>query len=165
MSIRPAVPSDAAAIAKIHRENAGYYAELAPELFTQPEEEGLLAFVAPGPDDNDPTHLFAVSDREAGVVGYVYAEIVRPSESDPFQGIAELAETRLFIHALSVSQAAWRQGVATELVEAAEAWGRERGATSVLCDTWPNSPVSFPFWTQRMGYETRSVRLKKPLRS
>ena len=161
MSVRPAIPSDGPAIAEIHREKAGYYAELAPELFKQPEEESLLAFIEPGPADNDRTHLFAVAEREAGVVGYIYAELSVPTEADRFHCIADLTETRLFINALSVSQATWRQGVATELVEAAEAWGRERGAISVFCDTWPSSPVSSPFWTQRIGYETRSVRLEE----
>jgi GNAT superfamily N-acetyltransferase len=57
----------------------------------------------------------------------------------------------------------WRSGIATALVGAAETWAAERGATVALCDTWPASPVSFPFWERRMGYETRSVRLRKRL--
>jgi len=40
---------------------------------------------------------------------------------------------------------------------------REHGATAVLCDTWPESPVSLPFWQQGMGYKPRSVRLRKAL--
>ena len=74
-----------------------------------------------------------------------------------------MSEVRLFIQALSVLQIYWRRGIATALVETAEAWGRERGATIALCDTWPDSPVSLPFWKQRMKYESRSVRLRKRL--
>jgi GNAT superfamily N-acetyltransferase len=62
-----------------------------------------------------------------------------------------------------VLQSHWRRGVATALVLAAEEWGRAGGATVVLCDTWPESPVSLPFWTRRMGYATRPVRLRKRL--
>jgi GNAT superfamily N-acetyltransferase len=70
---------------------------------------------------------------------------------------------RLFIHALSVLRNHRRRGIATALVESAEAWGRDRGATISLCDTWPDSPVSMPFWEERMRYESRSVRLRKRL--
>jgi GNAT superfamily N-acetyltransferase len=58
-----------------------------------------------------------------------------------------------------------RRGVATALVETAEAWGRERGATVALCDTWTESPVSLPFWEEHMRYEGRSLRLRKRLTS
>ena len=55
-----------------------------------------------------------------------------------------------------------RRGVATLLVEKAEAWGREQGASVVLLDTWAESPVSVPFW-ERMGYGRRSIVFRKPL--
>ena len=49
------------------------------------------------------------------------------------------------------------------LVEAAEAWGRERGATVAETWTYRASPLSWPFWDSGMGYEERSVSLRKPL--
>ena len=105
LKIREARPGDGAAIARVHRETAAYYVDLAPELFRMPDDAGLVEFAEPTAADNSPTSLFLV----------------------------------------------------------AEAWGRERGATVALCDTWPDSPVSLPFWLHRMRYETRSVRLRKPL--
>ena len=56
-----------------------------------------------------------------------------------------------------------RVGVATTLAAAAEAWGKERGATLASCDTYAASPSSVPFWHERMGYRTRSLSLVKPL--
>ena len=44
-----------------------------------------------------------------------------------------------------------------------EQWGREQGAVVVMCDTWLGSPVSLPFWEERMGYSRRAVTLEKPL--
>ena len=137
MEIREALPADGSAIASVYREGAAYYADLAPDLFQVPEEKGLVAFIPPRPEDN--------------------------SEADRFEGNADLAKVRLFIHGLSVRRDRWRQGVATALVDAAEVWGRERGAAIALCDTWVDSPLSLPFWRQRMGYRPRAVRLRKPL--
>jgi GNAT superfamily N-acetyltransferase len=163
LNIRQAIPGDGAAIARVHRENAAYYVGLAPDLFRLPEDDGLIEFADPGPDDNTSTKLFIVAEFADEVVGHLYAELISPSESDRFQSPSDMSEVRLFIHALSVLQEYWRRGIATALVETAEAWGRERGATVALCDTWPESPVSRPFWEQRMNYETRSVRLRKRL--
>jgi GNAT superfamily N-acetyltransferase len=140
-----------------------YYAGLAPDLFRVPDGEGLVEFVEPTPADNSETSLLIVAELDGEVVGHLFAELVTPTDSDRFQSPAEMSEVRLFIQALSVLQRHWRRGVATALVGEAETWGRDRGATVVLCDTWPDSPVSMPFWTGRMGYATRSVRLRKRL--
>jgi GNAT superfamily N-acetyltransferase len=56
-----------------------------------------------------------------------------------------------------------RKGVATRLVAAAEQWGRTRGATVALCDTYVGSRQSIPFWQERTAYQPRSVRLRKRL--
>ena len=69
----------------------------------------------------------------------------------------------LWINSVGTFQKYWRRGVATTLVDAAEAWGKERGAVLSMCDTWLGSPVSLPFWEERMGYERRAVILQKEL--
>ncbi len=140
-----------------------YYVGLAPDLFRMPDDDGLIEFVEPGQEDNSSTSLFIVAEVDDEVVGHLYAELIKPEESDRFQSASDLSEVRLFIHALSVLQDYWRRGIATALVETAEAWGRARGATISLCDTWPDSPVSMPFWQRRMNYESRSIRLRKRL--
>jgi len=163
MRIREATPGDGAAIARLHRGCAAYYVGLAAGLFRMPDEDGLIEFVEPGPEDNSSTSLFIVAELGDEVVGHLYAVLIRPGESDRFQSDADVNEVRLFIHALCVLQDYWRRGIATALVEAAEAWGRASGATIALCDTWPDSPVSMPFWQRRMNYESRSIRLRKRL--
>ena len=45
-----------------------------------------------------------------------------------------------------------------------EAWGRDRGAEMARLDTYAGSPVSVPFYEQRMGYQRRSIVFQKPLR-
>ena len=128
-----------------------------------PDDDGLVAFADPGPDDNSATTLFIVAEIDGEIVGHLYAQIVTPEDSSRFQSNSDLRETRLFIEALSVLRNRWRQGVATALVDAAEAWGWERGATVALCDTWVGSPLSLPFWEDRMRFEGRSIRLRKRL--
>jgi GNAT superfamily N-acetyltransferase len=130
-----------------------------------PDDDGLVSFTEPGPDDNSATTLFLVAEVGDELVGHLYAQVVAVQDSDRYQSNSDLRETRLFIEALAVLQSHWRQGVATALVEVAEVWGRERGATVALCDTWTGSPVSLRFWEERMRYEGRSIRLRKRLSS
>jgi GNAT superfamily N-acetyltransferase len=163
LRIREAVPGDGAAIARVHNDSAAYYVGLTPDLFRLPDQDGLIAFLEPASEENSSTSLFIVADIDEEVVGHLLAKLLLPTESDRFQAPSDLSERRLYIQALSVLQSHWRRGIATALVERAEDWGRERGATVAIADTWPDSPVSFPFWRGRMGYKTRSVRMRKPL--
>ena len=101
---------------------------------------------------------------EGQVVGYLEARVEQPVEGSRFQINPDLGETRLFINYVVTATAFWRRrGVATRLVEAAEEWGRSRGATVAICDTHIGSPVSVPFWEERMGYRRRAVIFRKPL--
>jgi GNAT superfamily N-acetyltransferase len=74
----------------------------------------------------------------------------------------ELDQRRLFINALLTARSHWRRGVGSALVAAAEAWGRDRGASVAVMDTYADSPVSVPFWHGR-GYRTRGVIMHKRL--
>jgi hypothetical protein len=42
-----------------------------------------------------------------------------------------------------------------------EAWGQSQGATVSTLDTYIHSPVSVPFYANRMGYERRSTHFVK----
>src|SRR5207253_4376667 len=54
-----------------------------------------------------------------------------------------------------------RHGSGRVLVEAAERWGREHGASLFFLDTYVMSPLSVPFY-ERLGYARRSIRFVKP---
>jgi hypothetical protein len=49
------------------------------------------------------------------------------------------------------------------LVKAAEAWGREHGATVAEASTFHRSSLSVPFWTLGAGYAPRSIVFRKEL--
>jgi GNAT superfamily N-acetyltransferase len=163
VSVRPVRPGDGPALARLHRANTAYNATLSPDLFRVADEEGLVEFSEPGPDANTETSLALVAELHGEVAGYLEATLQPPMETSRYQGQTDLGQTRLFINYVGTSKEHWRRGVATSLVEAAEAWGRERGATVALCDTYVGSPVSMPFWEKRMGYRRRAVIFRKRL--
>jgi GNAT superfamily N-acetyltransferase len=163
-TIREARDDDAAGIVRLGRQNSAHYVRLAPEHFKFPDEEGLVEFI-----ENDrlwregPDTLALVAADEGAIAGYLEASLQRPDETARWQAQRDLSEIRLFINYVGTADAYKRQGVATKLVQAAEQWGREHGAVVALCDTFIDSPMSVPFWEQRMGYERRAIIFRKLL--
>jgi ribosomal protein S18 acetylase RimI-like enzyme len=104
-----------------------------------------------------------VAEVGGELAGYVEAQLLPPLESARHQILPDLGVTRLYVNSVGTSPRFWRRGVASRLVEAAEEWGRARGAAVAVCDTYHGSPVSLPFWEERMGYERRSIAFRKPL--
>jgi GNAT superfamily N-acetyltransferase len=73
--------------------------------------------------------------------------------------VAQVAGTRLRIDYLATAAAHRGRGYAARLAEAAEAWGRKRGAT--VAETWTDGAL--PFWKGRMAYTECSVNVRKRL--
>jgi GNAT superfamily N-acetyltransferase len=71
--------------------------------------------------------------------------------------------TRAHVEALGTADAFQRQGLATLLVEAVEEWARGRGAVSIGTTTYADSPLSVPFWEERMQFRRRGITLVKQL--
>ncbi len=165
ITLRAARAEDAPAIARIGQENSAYYARLAPELYRVPDEGAAVELIA-GDEEwrSRPTSLALVAEVDGEIAGYLEAALEEPMESAPAQGQRDLGKARLFISFLGTADRYKRQGVATRLVEAAEEWGRARGAEVALCDTWIDSPLSVPFWEERMGYARRAIIYRKQLK-
>ena len=167
VTVRAARPGDGAGVSLAWVSAAGYYAELDPEHFQVPPADGLAA----GWDDQfgrasealpfEGLQLVAVLGDD--VAGWLSARIEPPVANAAEQLTREPGWTRLVIDALIVHRDHWRAGAGTALVEAAEEWGRERGARVARLDTYIDSPVSVPFYEERMGYERRSVVFQKNL--
>jgi GNAT superfamily N-acetyltransferase len=161
--VRQARAGDGPGLARLHRENAEYYVRLAPHHFRVPDEAGFEEFCDPGPEENTETALALVAEVGGELAGYLEAQLLPPLESARYQILPDLGVTRLYVNSVGTSPRFWRRGVASRLVEAAEEWGRARGAAVAVCDTYHGSPVSLPFWEERMGYERRSIAFRKPL--
>ena len=154
-------------MAKAWLSAGAYYADLDPEHFQVPASEGLAERLDRDPDrDRDSAGdqaLMLVAERDGVVAGWLTARIEPPSERAAIQFTREHSWTVLIIDALVVDRSHWRGGVGTALLEAAEAWGRDRHAQVVRLDTYAHSPVSVPFYEERMGYERRSIVFQKNL--
>ena len=162
--VRAAQPGDGAGLARVWLENARYYVRLFPDDFRMPDEVGLVdAFETRlgRPPSASELNLVAVVDGE--VAAFVYAHLTEPDEGATREMLADRPYRRVHVEALGTANAFQRQGLATELVEAVEAWAREQGARIISAGTYLESPVAIPFWEQRMGYQRRSVILAKRL--
>jgi GNAT superfamily N-acetyltransferase len=104
-----------------------------------------------------------VAEKDRQVVGFITAAIERPVENAAGQLLRDSGRVRVVIHALVVQEAHRRQGIGTRLMEAVEEWARSRGAVIALVDTYIESPLSVPFYEQRMGYSRRALRFRKEI--
>ncbi len=164
ITVRPRRRGDGAELARAWLDAGRYYAELAPDTFQVPEVDGLAEYldrVETGADEPDVLRL--VAEVGARVVGAAAARIEAPEEGARYQLQRQFAERRLLVDAVIVEEAYRRHGVGERLMAALEDWGRRRGAAVALLDTYPESALSLPFFTERMGYVRRSVRLWKRL--
>jgi GNAT superfamily N-acetyltransferase len=162
--IRGARPGDGAGLARVWLENASYYVRLFPDDFRMPDQVGLDEWFEAelaGPPSASVLHLVAVVDGL--VAAFVYARLIDPDEHASREMLADRPYRRVHVEGLGTADAFQRQGLATQLIGAVEAWAREQGALAISAGTHLGSPVSTPFWEQRMGYRRRSVILTKRL--
>src|SRR5215467_9646009 len=156
ITVRARRPGDGEELARSWLDAGRYYAELAPETFQIPETDGLVEHLELGSAPGDEPDTLRVVAAATG-------RIERPLDSARYQLQRQFSETRLMVDVVVVDEAFRRQGVGARLMAALENWGRERGATVALLDTYPESALSLPFFQERMGYRRRSVRLIKQL--
>lgn len=163
MTVRRAQPGDGAALARLHGELGAYYAALAPAEFRLPQLNGLAATLDAELDEGDDGSIHLVAEADGEIASALVAHLVPPDEGAEHQIQPDAARTRLRVDYLVTREAHRGRGLGAQLVEAAEAWGRERGATVSETWTYHRSLLSVPFWKGRMNYAERSVNLRKPL--
>jgi len=162
--VRAAQPGDGAGLARIWLENARYYVRMFPEDFRMPDEAGLVeTFEARLSRPPSASELHLVTLVDGVVAAFVSARLTEPDEDATREMLADRAYRRVHVESLGTGTAFQRRGLATQLVEAVEAWAREQDARIISAGTYLDSPVAMPFWAQRMGYRRRSVILAKRL--
>jgi GNAT superfamily N-acetyltransferase len=162
VTVRAARSGDGAGISGAWLSAAAYYADLDHEYFQIPRAEDLAdSWDNQTGQGND--SLYLVAELDGHVIGWLAARIKHPAPDAAAQLVREHGWTRLVVDALIVHQGQWCRGAGTALLEAAEAWGRTRGAQVARLDTYAHSPVSVPFYEDRMGYERRSIVFQKRL--
>ncbi|HEV3000517.1 MAG TPA: GNAT family N-acetyltransferase [Solirubrobacteraceae bacterium] len=165
MIVREARREDAPAMAAAWRDAGRFYVAISPDDFRVPEQRGLVDWLECGVEamTTDKDLALLVAERDGTVVGWVAARLVQPVADAPWQLQRELATTRLIIDAVAVAEPHRGAGTGIGLVRAAEAWGRERGASVAVADgNWASGMVQ-RFYEARLGYRRRSVSLRKAL--
>lgn len=157
-------PGDGTQLAQAWLDAGRYYSALAPDTFQVPDTAGLEEYMERGwkPSDDPDVHSL-VAEVRGEVVGAATARVERPLDSARYQLQRQFAETRLVVDVVFVREEFRRFGVGGGLMASLEEWGRSRGATVSLLDTYPESALSLPFFQERMGYSRRSIRLWRRL--
>jgi GNAT superfamily N-acetyltransferase len=116
-------------------------------------ERGYAAFLASQLDD--PDAIVLVAERDAIVIGYLYAGVEPRSWK-------ELRDRAGFIHDVLVDQGGRRSGVADALIDRAVEWLRDRGVPRVLLWTAaPNEAAQRLF--ARKGFRTTMLEMTREL--
>ncbi len=164
ISIRPPRAGDGESLARTWLDAAHFYANLNPELFQVPDSDGLAQWCEEWTVNAvSSDRLLLVAADGGQVVGFISASIQPPVKNAARQFVRDVGLTRLLINALVVRQAYWRQRIGTQLMAAAEDWGRSQGAQIALLDTYIASPVSVTFYENRAGYVRKSLLFRKTL--
>jgi GNAT superfamily N-acetyltransferase len=163
IEVRRATRNDAEALVRVHADASAYYAELEPALFQAPDLEGYAELVARELGEADDNGLDLVAEIDGEVAGTLYARVITPQTGAEYAYPRDVTRTRLEIGYLATSTQHRRTGAGRALVEAAEAWGRDHGATVAEASTYHRSSLSVPFWTLGAGYAPRSIVFRKEL--
>jgi ribosomal protein S18 acetylase RimI-like enzyme len=162
--IRRPQPGDGAGVARAWIDAGLYYAEISPKLFQVPPADGLTDWIEQWLlTGHSESTLLQVAETAGEVVGCIVVVLHQPMESASRQLIRELGLVRVEIELLVVAEAYRRQGIGTRLMQAAEAWARNKGAVVALLNTYVDSPLSVPFYEDRLGYRRRALRFRKDL--
>ena len=157
VEVRAVRPGDGPGLARIWLDNARYYVRLFPEDFREPDEAGLVDWFETAlarPRAESECTFVAVANGT--VAAFVYACLTEPDEHATRQMLADHPFRRVHVEALGTADAYQRQGLATHLVQAVEAWARERGARAISTETYLDSPVSIRFGSS--GWATGVAR-------
>jgi GNAT superfamily N-acetyltransferase len=156
VTVRRARPGDGDGIARAWQGAAASYAGPGPRQFQGPSAQELAELWDNEARQRNDDTLQLVAELGGRVAGWLLARVW--SDDDTGQ------PATLTVDLLLVELGHQRQGAGTALMEAAESWGRARGAQVARLATFADSPVSVPFYEQRMGYQRHTIIFEKRLR-
>ena len=155
-AIRRATKTDLPALGKLGALLLRAHYRFDPQRFMAPVgdvEEGYAWFLGTQLGEDDV--VVFVAEREASIVGYVYARL------EP-QSWKELRDACGFIHDVVVDESGRRLGVATALMEAAIDWLRSRGAPRVVLWTAQQNDSAHRLF-DRLGFRRTMVEMTREL--
>jgi GNAT superfamily N-acetyltransferase len=163
IEVRSADDADAEAIGRIFAQATRYWTGLDPEVFLEVAPEPLAEQYRAGkqfaPDVRAEDCRTLVAVLEGAVVGFAYVTITRPGTDVDIHR----PDIRGWVLEIAVEERLRGKGIGAQLLAAAEAWARARGASWILLDTHPANVEALHFYQARMAYAPVGVRLTKRL--
>jgi ribosomal protein S18 acetylase RimI-like enzyme len=160
--IRPARPGDGAGLASLHVAGGEDYLALDPIRFRVPDEDGLAKWLDRDLASSGGSWICFVAEEDGRIVGQVEARLLQPMDSARYQVITALGQVRGEVNSLGVLKSHRRRGIGRSLMEHAERWLADRGASVIELDTLATSPESVPFY-EAIGYRPRSIIFERKL--
>jgi GNAT superfamily N-acetyltransferase len=157
-SIRAATIDDVEALADVYLSSARHHTALDPEFYALPDRDAVVNHLGEAlerEDDADVVRL--VVEVDGLVVGSADVELRSPNPS------SILRPGRAASVGMAVLEGHRGVGIGSRLIEAAETWARERGATLMLLDASAANVGALRFYERRHGYRLRGVLLTKQL--
>jgi ribosomal protein S18 acetylase RimI-like enzyme len=136
-TIRPAVASDAAALADLWRDVDELHARLHPGFFRAAPRARAAIDKALGSDDQ----AIFVAEEAGRPVGLVHAQIFDTPESPNL-----MPRRRMHVEELVVAPHARRRGLGRRLLDEAVTWGRSRGARETVLVVWEGNTAAARFY-------------------
>ena len=159
VKIRAATGEDADGISRIYQESAAHHAQLDPERYFIPAREATVdrygAGKQHGLEATDAITL--VAELEGEIVGFVDARLDR--SHDPMH------RDLVYCHMVEIAVSTRHQsrGVGAQLLQAAEDWGRGKGAEFASLEYLVSNTGAADFYQRRMGYRPAGVLAIKRL--
>lgn len=144
-TVRRATAADAAAISALNADVQGAHAQALPWRFKLPGS-GTFTPAAVSKLMDDPDNRLLIAENAGEPAGYAYAQICRFAET-----AHSYAYDMVYLHHISVRPEHRRKGVATALIEAVRAAGKEAGIDLLALDVWSFNDAARAFF-ERHGF-------------
>ena len=161
MGIRPLAAGDGEGCAGAWLDAARFYTAMDPDSFQIPAEDGLADWFEQYNTADDPNALRLAAMVRDELAGFVMAELQAPLPDANRQMVRAVTCASVYVSALIVAERYSRSGIGTALMTEVERWATSRGAHLVSLDTNLRSPLSVPFYENRMGYTRHAVIFRK----
>lgn len=153
MTIRQATPDDAEGITRVFLQSAEHHARLDPECYFVPDAQTITAIYREGHAEG----ITLIAEVNGEILGFVDAHLAR------FPDPMHQKRTYCYITEIAVAIEHQSHGIGTQLLQAAEAWGRENGAQYSLLEFHTANTRAAEFYQQRMHYRPTSTTVIKKL--
>ena len=155
INIRAARASDHAMLCRLWDEVDDMHRAARPDLFQKPQgpprTQDFLNWIIAGPDS---TLLVADDAGHGAIVGSVTLRVQMPPEVPILKPRCFLQIDEIIVHS-----SARRQGIGRQLMDAAAAWGREKGAQDIELSVHSFNTEAVEFY-QSLGYDIDKYRMR-----